>query len=301
MSTLRKFAAQSDKSPSSQPPLVPYPDSESMDGDSAEETTGPAIENGHSTDDNRTSVDKYFLGPEVNDNIPGSVENITNRCNDNGHIFAFQFVYLGLNISTGHMEPCADQIQCESSNVTDQVFSPNESYDTNENNSVSILMDGLVQNQNSVSYGTDIPNNSGLPPPPVHQMVPPIVQTNQPSRESSSPMICLDDADDDVPPNVEPNHTNGQAPAAPEYPDDANYYMPSDEDTEVVKVWSQFPQWSRYCAKKKSYSATRRALLEGRDLNSGINKLVKPRPGHPNEAYLANEQVDFNCFFEFGK
>ena len=93
MSTLRKFAAQSDKSPSSQPPLVPYPDSESMDGDSAEETTGPAIENGHSTDDNRTSVDKYFLGPEVNDNIPGSVENITNRCNDNGHIFAFQFVY----------------------------------------------------------------------------------------------------------------------------------------------------------------------------------------------------------------
>ncbi len=65
MTKLRNYAAQSKASPSSQTPLVPYPDSESMDGDSAEETLGggPSIENGHST------VDKYFLGPEVNDNI----------------------------------------------------------------------------------------------------------------------------------------------------------------------------------------------------------------------------------------
>ena len=91
MSNLRQYAAKSNKSPdkspsslqvasprkspSSQPSLVPYPDSESMDGDSAEETTGPPIENGHSNEDNGTSVDKYFLGPEVNQNIPGKTEN----------------------------------------------------------------------------------------------------------------------------------------------------------------------------------------------------------------------------------
>ena len=49
-----------------------------MDGDSADESTNPAPiengqidQNGHSTEDNRTSVDKYFIS-EVNDNtIPG--------------------------------------------------------------------------------------------------------------------------------------------------------------------------------------------------------------------------------------
>ena len=79
MSTLRKFAAQSEKSPSIQTPLVTYPSSESMDGDSADEnltdpTENGQIENGHASEENRTSVDKYFLGTsEVNDNIPGKI------------------------------------------------------------------------------------------------------------------------------------------------------------------------------------------------------------------------------------
>ena len=79
MSTLRKFAAQSEKSPNIQTPLVSYPSSESMDGESADEnptdlTENGQIENGHASEDNRTSVDKYFLGTsEVNDNIPGKI------------------------------------------------------------------------------------------------------------------------------------------------------------------------------------------------------------------------------------
>ena len=83
MSTLRKFAAQSEKSPNIQTPLVSYPSSESMDGDSADgdfggnptdPTENGQIENGHASEDNRTSVDKYFLGTsEVNDNIPGKI------------------------------------------------------------------------------------------------------------------------------------------------------------------------------------------------------------------------------------
>ena len=305
MSNLRQYAAKSNKSPdkspsslqvasprkspSSQPSLVPYPDSESMDGDSAEETTGPPIENGHSNEDNGTSVDKYFLGPEVNQNIPGKTEN-------GESIQPCIYLLLGLNISTEDMEPCSEQMQCDASqvhNVPDQVFSLNESYDANDNSDVSALMDGLVQNQSSVSYGNDLPNNSSLPPPPlVHQIVPPVVQNNQPSDS----MILLDDEE----PNVEPTNTNGPVPNVPQFPDDANYFMPSDKD-EVVKVWGQFPQWSRYCQSAKDYTAARRALLEGRDLNSGIDKLRKPPPGKPNEAYLANEQVEFNCFYEIGK
>ena len=211
-------------------------------------------------------------------------------------------IFLGLNISTEDMEPCTDQMQCASSTdqmeqtqVTDQVFSPNESYDTNENGGMNIFVDGLIPNQSSVSYGTDLPNNSGFSPP-VHQMIPPVVQNNQPSVTS----ICLDD-DDAPPPKVEPTNTNGQAPDVHQYPDDATYYMPSDKDTEVVKAWGQFPQWSKYSTSKKAYSDARRAILEGHDLKSGLEKLKIPPPGQPSAAYLANEQVDFNCFYELGK
>ena len=200
------------------------------------------------------------------------------------------------------MEPCTDQMQCasstdqmEQSKVTDQVFSPNESYDTNENGGMNIFVDGLIPNQSSVSYGTDLPNNSGFSPP-VHQMIPPVVQKDQPSVTS----ICLDD-DDAPPPKVEPTNTNGQAPDVHQYPDDATYYMPSDKDTEVVKAWGQFPQWSKYSTSKKAYSDARRAILEGHDLKSGLEKLKIPPPGQPSAAYLANDQVDFNCFYELGK
>jgi len=200
------------------------------------------------------------------------------------------------------MEPCTDQMQCASSGtdqmeetkVTDQVFSPNESYDTNENSEMTLFVNDLIPNQSSVSYGTDLPNNSGFPPP-VHQIIPPVIQNNQPSVTS----ICLDD-DDVPPPKVEATNTNGQAPDVHQYPDDANYYMPSDKDAEVVKAWGQFPQWSKYSTSKKDYSDARRAILEGHVLKSGLEKLQIPPPGQPHKAYLNNEQVDHNCFYEFG-
>ena len=207
-----------------------------------------------------------------------------------------------MNLSTPEMGPCTDQIQCESSNVADQpVFSSNEIYENPENNSVNILIDGLVPNQTTaVSYGADLAETPSLvPPTSVHQLLePPPVQTNQPAQPSSTMMIL----DDDEPPRVaEPENPNGQVPEAQQFPDDASYYMPSDNDSEVAKAWGQFPQWARYDAKNKAYTLPKKALLEGRDLKSGITKLRRPPPMKPNEAYLANEQVDFNCFYEFGE
>ena len=211
------------------------------------------------------------------------------------------FIHLGLDIPTEEngMEPCSDQIQCESSNVDNSVFPPNdvsEIFESPENNSVNILLDGSVPNQPTVSYSADLPDNAISLSTPVHQMTPP-VQTKP--VEPPSTMMILDD--EELPQNMEPNQPNGQVAEKPKFPEDASYFMPKDSDTEVVRAWGQFPQWARWDSKNKAFTLPKRALLEGRDLNSGIEKLLIPPPGKPNEAYLATEQIDFNCFYEFGK